>query len=281
MRSPSLEFAVAACLQAGRTLIEAFRSPSVAWAKDDQFNVVTSADLASEAILVDAIVRDFPGSAIIAEERGFQAGVNDETWIIDPLDGTSNFVAGIPWFGILLARVRNGVPDLGVMYLPALEQLYTAEAGKGAFCNGERLCVSTGASLKDALWAYGIDGTGRDSVARFQSNVLNKLLHEVRNIRTTNCLLDAAFTSDGRFGGMLNWNTRLWDIVAPSLIVREARGLYTMVDGENIDFDFSPSGLDRSYAVLAGAPILHEQVAALVRSVAMGSSSTGPTPEPS
>lgn len=138
--------------------------------------------------------------------------------------------------------------------------MYVACLGAGATKNGKRLCVSTEALLSDVLWAYGMDGGESDQTARANVEILATLLRQVRNIRATNSLVDAAFTVEGLFGGMLNQSTRLWDIAAPMLIIEEAGGIYSDLQGEALKLDLSSAAATREYAVLAGAPQLHRQV---------------------
>jgi myo-inositol-1(or 4)-monophosphatase len=257
--------AVGLAIEAGRCLMAHFEAPITARSKADPSNVVTAADVESERLIVAGLREQFPDHSIIAEESGVDLRGSELTWVIDPLDGTSNFAAGIPWFGVLIAQLERGEPRLAVLHLPASDDLYIAERGRGALRNGRPISVARDVALREVLWAYGIDGGGSDATQRARLAMLRSLIAAVRNVRTTNSLLDAAFTADGRLGGMLNVSTRLWDIAAPSLLVREAGGSYTSVDGTPLRFDLSPEACEREYAVLAGAPALHAEVVALVR----------------
>jgi myo-inositol-1(or 4)-monophosphatase len=262
---PAKDVAVALAIEAGRCLMAHFQAPVVARTKTDHSNIVTAADVESERLIVAGLRTRFPDHSIIAEESGVDVRASELTWVIDPLDGTSNFAAGIPWFGVLIAQLERGEPRLAVLHLPASDELYVAERGRGAFRNGRPIAVARGLALRDVLWAYGVDTGGDDATQRTRLSVLRALISSVRNVRTTNSLLDAAFTADGRIGGMLNFSTRLWDIAAPSLIVREAGGNYTDLDGTPLRFDVSADACRREYAVLAGAPALHAEVVALAR----------------
>jgi len=247
--------------------MQVFGGTQAVRSKGDVSNVVTDADLASERIIVDGIRRAFPTHSIIAEETGYVPAGSEFTWVVDPLDGTSNFAAGIPWFGVLIAVLRAGRPVAAVLHLPAMSDLYVAEAGSGAYRNGNRVTVTKSQALHEVLWAYGMDAKSSQSESELDVRLLFQLLGRVRNIRATNSLVDAAFTADGRLGGVLNRSTRVWDIAAPMLIVQEAGGLYTDARGQPLVLDVSPAGPEKQYAVLAGAPHLHAEVAALVRSV--------------
>jgi len=271
MKDLAIELAVGA----GKRLMGRFHSRIVAHTKCDRSNVVTAADLESERFIVEAIQERFPDHSIIAEESGVALRSPETTWVIDPLDGTSNFAAGIPWFGVLIAVLERGAPSLGILYLPVGDVLYVAERGNGAYRNGQRIRVADAVALEDVLWAYGADASRDEARQRTQLSTLRALVASVRNVRTTNSLLDAAFTADGRLGGMLNFSTRIWDIAAPSLIVREAGGVYTELDGAPLRLDLSMGAARREYAVLAGAPSLHAEVLELIRNAGLPDSWSG------
>lgn len=251
--------------EAGASLLATFGKEGAVGKKGDNSNVVTAADTRSERLIVDGIRKKFPGHSIIAEESGCDLQDSEYTWVVDPLDGTSNFAAGIPWFGVLICILKGKRPFAGVLYTPANGDLYTAEAGKGAYKNGERISVTLEPSLANVLWAYGMDGGGDDAEAARNVAVLAHLLRQVRNVRATNSLVDAAYTADGRLGGMLNWNTRIWDIAAPMLLIQEAGGCYTDVHGKSLELDVSPAAGAQEYAVLAGSKALHRAVVEIVR----------------
>jgi myo-inositol-1(or 4)-monophosphatase len=262
-----LDVAVELAREAGVSLMETLGGSHVIERKGDRSNIVTAADTRSERIIVHGIHMSFPGHSIIAEETGCDVRASEYTWVVDPLDGTSNYAAAIPWFGVLICVLRGGIPIAAVMHMPASGDMYTAEAGAGAYRNDQRISVTQEASLSNALWAYGMDGGTDDQEAERHVSLLAHLVRRVRNVRATNSLVDAALTADGRLGGLLNWSTRLWDIAAPMLVVQEAGGMYTDVRGGALRLDLSLSACDREYAVLAGAPALHREVAGLVRTV--------------
>lgn len=246
--------------EAGALLLQHLGKVGPAASKGDHANVVTEADIASERLIVDGIRRRFPDHSIIAEETGCDLRASPFTWVVDPLDGTSNFAARIPWFGVLIALLKEGEPVIGVCHLPVADELYVAEKGAGAQCNGRPIAISPQTQLRHVLWAYGMDGSDDSARNEREVRLLGAILARVRNVRATNSLVDAAWTADGRLGGMLNQSTRLWDIAAPSLLVREAGGRYTQLSGQDLAFDLSATAADKVYAVLAGAPELHRQM---------------------
>jgi myo-inositol-1(or 4)-monophosphatase len=249
---------------AGRVLMAHFGRTTETAQKSDLSNVVTAADLASEQTIVQAIRQRHPTHSIIAEETGCDWRDSEFTWVVDPLGGTSNFAAGIPWFGVLIALLRAGEPVLGVLHLPVSGDLYCAERGGGAFRDGHRISVTTEPQLSNVLWAWGMDAADSDAAAAHDAALLARVLQRVRNVRATNSLVDAAYVSDGRLGGMANRSTRIWDIAAPMVIVGEAGGVYTRADGAALALDVTGSAADRVYAVMAAAPALHRQMVALM-----------------
>jgi myo-inositol-1(or 4)-monophosphatase len=262
------EVAVQACKSAGDILLRSFgRSGAVASLKEDQYNIVTAADVQSEAALISHISATFPAHSFLAEESGLLQRNSTDLWIVDPLDGTSNFAAGLPWFGVLAAHVTNGTPDVAVMHLPITGETYCAIRGQGCTKNGTMVQVTASTSLHEVLWAYGMDDPGEGPTAEEKQQVLLRILRSARNVRATNCLLDAAYTAEGRLGGMLNWSCRAWDVAAPSLIVEEAGGRYTTLDGTPIRFDVWADSIDQVYAVVAGAKPLYAEVIQFVREV--------------
>lgn len=261
------EVAEQACRAAGDILLRAFGSSRSTSTKGDQYNVVTDADLASERALISHIEAAFPDHSVLAEESGLLLRNTSDLWILDPLDGTSNFVAGLPWFGVLAAHIAHGSPDVAIMFLPITGEIYVALRGQGSTKNGVKVSVASSASLREVLWAYGMDSPGEGPHSEEKQEVLQRILRSVRNVRATNSLLDAAYTSDGRFGGMLNWSCKAWDVAAPSLIVEEAGGRYTTLDGASLRFDSWQDCLTRDYSVVAGACQLHNEVLRIAQDV--------------
>lgn len=260
-----IDVAIEAAHLAGSVLMNAFGSPIAVQGKGDISNIVTEADLASERAILQCLMSRTPEHGVLAEETGYQPGSSGYTWVVDPLDGTSNFAAGIPWFGVLIALLKGTQPMAAVMHLPCSSETYTAVHGQGAFLGSKRLAVSAAKCLSDVLWAYGMDAKPNKAERLNDGLLLSELLARVRNVRATNSLVDAAYTADGRLGGMLNRSTRIWDIAAPMLVVTEAGGLYTAASGEPLALNVSTSGAEQIYEVLAGPPGLHRQVAQLVR----------------
>jgi myo-inositol-1(or 4)-monophosphatase len=251
--------------EAGAILLRHFGQVRHVRQKENPTSVVCEADLASEEHLVRRIRCQFPGDSIIAEESGCRRGESDLTWVIDPLDGTSNFVAGIPWFGVQLGVLRRATPIFAAMYLPVENALYYAKTGGGTYKNGKPAAVTSETRLRHVLCAFGFDARARRERRRAQAELLTRVAGGVRNTRATNSLVDFCLTVDGRFGGCINLNCRIWDIVPISLLLPEAGGKFTNLQGERIQFDLGPKAGGRVYEVLGASRALHSKLLRLTR----------------
>ncbi len=218
-----LEYAVSVARRAGALLLEGLDRPPAIELKSS-FEVVTAMDRASEALIVTALATQFPDHAIVSEEG---AGVECESayrWVIDPLDGTNNYAHGFPFFSVSIALVYNDQLHLGVVYDPLRGELFTAQAGQGAWCNGRRLQVATTATLAGALvstgFPYDYGQTAQNN--RDQFDRIQACCQGVR--RAGSAALDLAYVAAGRLDA--HWELRLkpWDSAAGGLLVQEAGG---------------------------------------------------------
>ena len=247
---------------AGEILLKYFGKIVKVRQKEHPSSVVCDADLAAEKYLVRHIAARFPHDNIVAEESGYRPGTSDATWVIDPLDGTSNFVAGIPWFGVQIGVLRKTSPVAAAIYVPTERALYFAAAGQGVTKNGKTLAVTPERKLKNVLCAFGFDPTADRRRNRENTELLRRVSAGVRNIRATNSLIDFCYTLEGRFGGCINLNTRIWDIVPISVMLPEAGGKFTDLKGDELRF--LPAAPDHSYAVLGASRALHPQLRTLL-----------------
>jgi len=192
---------------------------------------VSAADRKAERVLVEELERVRPGYRFLLEESGERGGT-DQThrWIVDPLDGTTNFLHGIPLFAISIALEREGELVAGVVYNPITDELFTAEKGKGAFLNDRRLRVSARSDLATAVISCGIPHLGhgdRDVFAREVEAVQS----EVAGIRRTGAAaLDLAWVAAGRFDGFWERGLNAWDMAAGIVLIREAGGMIGDLD---------------------------------------------------
>jgi myo-inositol-1(or 4)-monophosphatase len=189
------------------------------------FELVTDADHASEELIVTAIAQQFPDHAIVAEERGGAAHEAGYTWLIDPLDGTNNYAHGFPVFCVSLALLKDGALLLGVIYDPCRDELFSAERGQGARCNGRRIRVSETPTLAAAListgFPYNYYAIDQDNNAR----EFNALLGRSQGIRRAGAAaLDLAYVAMGRLDAHWELQLQPWDSAAGALLLSEAGG---------------------------------------------------------
>ena len=199
---------------------------------------VSAADRKAEEILHAELSRARPGYSFLMEERGEVEGDDGQhRWLVHPLDGTTNFLHGIPIFSVSIALERQGQIVAGVIYNPAMDELYTAERGGGAFMNDRRLRVAARRNLSDAVIATGIPHLGRGHHGQALVELRN-VMGEVAGIRRFgSAALDLAFVASGRLDGFWeNWLAP-WDLAAGLLMVREAGGFVSDRDGGQSIFD--------------------------------------------
>lgn len=244
---------VTALKTSGAALLEYFNRPFEVKQKESQSSIVTEADLESERIIIGLIKEKFPSHNIISEESGFTDNKSEYTWIIDPLDGTSNFASGLPWFGVLISVLKNSTPIMGGAYLPVQDTLYFAGAGKGTYRNGESLPMLSDKDLKDSLFSFCTDFTDDITSLNRGAEIFKYIVKASRNIRSTNSLVDFIYTAEGGFGGVINLFTKIWDICAPALIISEVGGVMKNLNGSSIQFNVTEGLINQNFAVIAGS----------------------------
>jgi myo-inositol-1(or 4)-monophosphatase len=242
--------------RAGAIIREGFGRACQVWQKGT-IDFVTEFDRRSEEVIVSALQKEFPEHAILAEESGHHARAGEYQWVVDPLDGTTNFAHGFPIFAISLGLLRGTVPVVGVVYDPVHDELFAAELGHGASLNRRPIHVSSQASLGQALlatgFAYDIRTNPRNNLARFTHFMLRT--QGVR--RLGSAALDCAWTAAGRLDGYWESGIKAWDIAAGGLLVREAGGRTTSIEGAE---DFMPTG-----TIVTSNGLLHEQMLRVLR----------------
>lgn len=196
-------------------------------------NFATTADHRSEEVLYRELSKARPGYGFLMEERGIVEGPDrTHRWIVDPLDGTTNFLHGVPLFCTAIALEREGDIVAGLVYNPILDELYSAEKGQGAFLNNRRLRVASRRTLADCLIAIGIPHRGRESAhARFLAECGTLMRHVAGIRRTGSAAIDLAWVAAGRFDGYAEHHLGAWDVAAGALLVREAGGHVTDARG--------------------------------------------------
>jgi myo-inositol-1(or 4)-monophosphatase len=197
-------------------------------------NFVSLADKRAEQMLCEDLSKARPGYGFLGEEGGIREGQDkSHTWIVDPLDGTTNFLHGIPQFAISIGLQREGTMIAGVIYNPANDELYTAERGKGAFLNDQRLRVAGRRKLNESVIACGLPHIGRGDF-KLSLAELAEIQPRVAGLRRFGAAaLDMAFVAAGRLDGYWERNLQAWDMAAGQIIVREAGGIVSGIEGDD------------------------------------------------
>jgi myo-inositol-1(or 4)-monophosphatase len=197
-----------------------------------QHDFVTNVDRAAESIIIDTIKKSYPNHSILAEESGEQHGSDsDYQWVIDPIDGTSNFMRGIPHFCVSIALVVKGQPQHGVVYDPVRDELFTASRGAGAQLNGYRIRVRNLKDLDGAILATGFPFKMKHILGEYQA-VFNKFFEQAADVRRMGAAaLDLAYVAAGRYDGYWEAGLKPWDSMAGEILVREAGGMVTDFGG--------------------------------------------------
>jgi myo-inositol-1(or 4)-monophosphatase len=220
-----------AALRAGK-LVASLIGKTAVGLKDSPYNLITEADRRAEELIAGFLLREMPGSSILGEEAHHEGKLSAKRlWIIDPLDGTTNFAHAIPHFGISIAYAEKGSLRAGVVYDPMRGELFSAEAGRGARCNGTRIHVSKNAKLSQSLIATGFY-YDRSATMEKTLRALYRLYQEdIRCMRRMgSASLDLAWLACGRFDGYFEYTLSPWDFAAGLHILREAGGTATDVN---------------------------------------------------
>lgn len=234
---------------------------------DDNNQVLTATDIEIGNLIVSRIKDEYPDYNIIDEEAGSIDNGSNFTWVVDPIDGTSNFAGGIHAYGTMIGLLDGGKPVAGGIALPFFKEIYVAEKGEGAYCNGNQINVSKESKLLNSLISYGIDGYQKDSQLTFtETKMLAKIILGIRNLRASNSVYDIALVASGKYGAWLNQTTKIWDNVAPQIIIEEAGGIYTDFWGKPIDYSDPIKKAKDNFTCCAGSPILHGQLQAIIHS---------------
>lgn len=259
LRSAIINVMVAAARKAGRSLKRDFGEVEhLQVSLKGPANFVSAADKRAEEIVCGELAKARPGYGFLCEESGRRDGSDrTHTWIVDPLDGTTNFLHGIPQFAISIALAREGTILAGIVYNPATDELFVAERGKGAFLNDERLRVAARQRLADAIVACGLPHRGKGDLELFRSEFA-AVQEKVAGLRRFGAAsLDLAWVAAGRFDAYWERDIAPWDMAAGILLVREAGGFVTDADGGD---DMLAKG-----HLVAGNEIMHRELLRLIR----------------
>ncbi len=250
-QSKELRTAISAAQAAGAITLEKFGELSHAEIKAKEFkDFVTDVDKDCEAAISSFITESFPQDSMLCEEGTVIKGTSGRTWIVDPLDGTLNFIHSFPVFSISIALkdVDNEMLT-GVVYQPVLKELFTAERGRGAFLNGKKIAISSRTEKESFLMGTGLPFKEYHYLESY-IDMLKEVIHDSAGIRRAgSAALDLAYTACGRFDGFWEYKLFPWDFAAGVLLVREAGGTVT-------DFEGEPDVFQRQ-SIIAGNSITH------------------------
>lgn len=247
-----LRVARRAAFAAGRVIKRVSRTGLSVTVKGEHYNLVTAADVAAEEKIVSVIRAAFPGHNILAEEKDYGRTGSPFTWVIDPIDGTSNFAHGFPHYGVSIGLARGEEMAVGVIYFPERRELFHAVRGGGSFCNGRPIRASAAPDLRHSLLVTGFH-YDRDEKMELTLRKIGRLLRlGIMDIRRTgSAALDLCYTAAGRVEGHFEYKLNPWDFAAGLLIVTEAGGRVTSWEGR-------PLGLTASSIVATNGRIHDE-----------------------
>ncbi len=232
----------------------------------DTNQVLTEADVAIGKHLVAAVRVAYPSHNIIDEETGVIDNGSRYTWVIDPIDGTSNFAVGSPDYGIIIGLLEDATPIAGGVIAPAHNKLFVATKGEGTTCNGKPVHATSEPELLNVLVSFGIDGNQAQPERTIEEcRVLADLVLAVRNIRNSGSeAIDPMYVAEGRYGGRVNLTSKIWDNVGPQIIAEEAGALWTDIAGNPIDYSNPTKRADQNFTFCVAPPQLHGQLLAVI-----------------
>ena len=258
LNSPQINLIIKACMKASRSLIRDFGEiENLQVSTKGPGDFVSSADKRTEKILIDELQKAHPDYGIITEEKGIINKSNIKNrWIIDPIDGTMNFLNGIPQFAISIGYEENGEIKCGVIFNPVMNEMFVAEKGNGAFLNNQRIRVSKKKKIKDALLVTG----GPKGASKIKNKIFTEYINVSNNVANVrkfgSAALDMAYVACGRFDGYWQRELNYWDVAAGIVILREAGGFVNFFE-EDIS-----SPLKKN--ILATNSDIHEKLSELI-----------------
>jgi myo-inositol-1(or 4)-monophosphatase len=223
------EVAVEAAMEAGKILRDGFRGDKKVKKKADG-SMVTQVDVMAEQKIISMIKAKYPGHDFLAEESGEAKISSRYRWIIDPLDGTHDFIYGIESFGVSIALEENGQLALGVIYMPMQDRMFVAQKGKGAFLNGEKISVSKRKNMWETVMLYDPCIFKEKALAL---EVLGMIVDKIRTIRIFgSAVMKMTTIAMGAADSYIEWGNKPWDSAAGAILIEEAGGKVTQPDGK-------------------------------------------------
>ena len=226
------KFAINVAKKAGSLQMLYFGNITEIKKKSSHIDILTEADTKSEKLIIKEITKKYPNHSIVSEESNDIYNQDEYTWIIDPLDGTTNFTHNLPIFAVSIALLKNNNIISAVVYNPAADKCFYAEINKGAYLNSNKISISSSNTLSDSLLATGFPYL-HDLRYDLSFDLFKEFYDKTRGLRRLGAAaLDLCFVAMGRFDGFYEFELNSWDIAAGSLIVKEAGGLVTDWDGK-------------------------------------------------
>ena len=258
LNSPQINLMTKACMKAARSLIRDYGEiENLQVSSKGPGDFVSSADKRTEKILIEELQKAHPEYGIVTEEIGIINKSNlKNRWIIDPIDGTMNFLNGIPQFAISIGYEEDGEIKSGVIFNPIINELFCAEKGNGAFLNNSRIRVSNKRKIKDALLVTG----GPKGASKIKEKIFSEYINVSKNVtnvrRFGSAALDIAYVACGRFDGYWQRELKYWDVAAGIIILKEAGGF--------VDFFEEDENLPLKRNILATNSNIHSELRALI-----------------
>jgi myo-inositol-1(or 4)-monophosphatase len=259
LNSPQINLITKACMKASRSLIRDFGEiENLQVSSKGPGDFVTSADKRTERILIDELQKAHPEYGIVTEESGLINKSNTKNrWIIDPIDGTMNFMNGVPQFAISIGYEEENEIKCGVIFNPIMNEMFCAEKGNGAYLNNKRIRVSNKKKISDSLIVTG----GPKGASKIKDKIFSEYINvsnKVSNVRKFgSAALDLAYVACGRFDGYWQRELNYWDIAAGIVILKEAGGF--------IDFFEKDNSLPLKRNILASNSYIHEELKGLLK----------------
>ncbi len=253
---PMLNIAVKAARRAGNLIYRSTdKIDHLTITKKSHADFVSEVDRAAEQVIMETLLEAYPSHAILAEESGSH-GESEYLWIIDPLDGTTNFLHGFPQFAVSIALEHKGVLTQAVIYDPVRNELFTATRGQGAYLNDKRIRVSKRLHMADALIGTGFPYSNFQHIDSYLA-ILKDVMQQSSGLRRPgSAALDLAWMAAGRYDGFFETGLKAWDIAAGCLLITEAGGMVSDLVGEN---SYIKTG-----HICAGNPNIHPQLLKLM-----------------
>jgi myo-inositol-1(or 4)-monophosphatase len=254
---PMLNIAVKAAIRAGKLIYRAADNlDHLTVTKKTHADYVSEVDRAAERIIIEALQAAYPSHAILAEESGAQ-GESEYVWIIDPLDGTTNFLHGVPQYAVSIGLQHNGVLTQAVIYDPTKNDLFTATRGRGAYLNDKRIRVSKRKEMADSLIATGFPYSNMEHMDAYLGMFKDVMQKSAGLRRPGAASLDLAWTAAGRYDGFFETGLKPWDLAAGALLITEAGGMVSDMQGTE---NYVKSG-----HICAGNPFIHPQLLEIIK----------------